>query len=44
MFAITGTRLYIEFITLSGNYQEFNRKLCFFHVTEKWAKVLKQKI
>ena len=43
MFAMIGTRLYIEFITLSGNYQEFNRKvrLCFFHITEKCAKVLK---
>ena len=40
---IIGTRLYIEFIILSGNYPEFNMKvrLCFFHVTEKWAKVLK---
>ena len=45
-FAIIGTRLYIEFITLSGNYQEFNRnvRLCFFHVTEKWAKVKKKNI
>ena len=42
-FAIIGTRLYIEFFILLGNYEEFNRNvwLCFYHVIEKWAKFFK---